>query len=99
MRRPPWHAHNHHRLTPSAGQQPRSETGPTEAAVSPRRERWSLDFRCERTVAYGCRPGAIAFDFAAMMGLNWFDNVHFSFGLLFGGGLVYGNHTALRNFV
>lgn len=34
-----------------------------------------------------------------MMGLNWFDNVHFSFGLLFGGGLVYGNHTALRNFV
>ncbi len=37
----------------------------------------------------------IAFVFAAMMGLNWFDNVHFSFGLLFGGGLVYGNHTAL----
>ncbi len=37
-------------------------------------------------------------DFAVMQGLNWFDNFHFSLFTLFGGGVAYGNHTALRNF-
>jgi hypothetical protein len=42
--------------------------------------------------------GAIAFDTVGMLALQWFDNVHFSFSLFFGGGVFYGNHTALRNF-
>ena len=34
----------------------------------------------------------------AMLGLNWFDNLHVSLFTLFGGGVAYGDHTALRNF-
>jgi hypothetical protein len=33
-----------------------------------------------------------------MLALHWFDNVHFSLFMLFGGGVAYGNHTSLRNF-
>src|ERR1700683_4894955 len=33
-----------------------------------------------------------------MLALNWFDNVHFSMFTLFGGGVSYGDHTALRNY-
>jgi hypothetical protein len=35
----------------------------------------------------------------ALLVLQWFDNLHFNFfSLLFGDGVIYGDHTALRNF-
>ena len=35
----------------------------------------------------------------ALLGLQSFDNLHFNpFALLFGGGVIYGNHTAIRNY-
>jgi hypothetical protein len=42
--------------------------------------------------------GSIAVVTLAMLGLNWFDNLHVSLFTLFGGGVVYGNHTAVLNF-
>lgn len=33
-----------------------------------------------------------------MLGIQWFDNLHVGLFTLFGGGVVYGNHTSLRNF-
>jgi hypothetical protein len=36
--------------------------------------------------------------FLGMMALHWFDNAHFGLYTLFGGGVMYGNNTALRNF-
>jgi hypothetical protein len=42
--------------------------------------------------------GSIAADTAAMLGISWFDNLHVSPFTLFGGGVVYSDHTALRNF-
>ena len=40
----------------------------------------------------------IAVVFFAMLALHWFDNAHFGLFTLFGGGVLYGNHTALRNY-
>jgi hypothetical protein len=34
----------------------------------------------------------------ALLVLQWFDNLHFNFFTLLGGGVIYGNHTSLRNF-
>jgi hypothetical protein len=34
----------------------------------------------------------------ALLVLQWFDNLHFSLFALLGGGVIYGNHTSLRNF-
>lgn len=34
----------------------------------------------------------------AMLALYWFDNAHFGLFTLFGGGVIFGNHTALLNF-
>ncbi len=42
--------------------------------------------------------GSIAVVAGSMLALQWFDNVHLSFSLFFGGGVFYGNHTSLRNF-
>ena len=36
--------------------------------------------------------------FMAMQALNWFDNIHVSLFTMFGGGVMYGDHTSLRNF-
>jgi hypothetical protein len=36
--------------------------------------------------------------FLALQVLQWFDNVHFGLFTLFGGGVIYGNHTALFYF-
>ncbi len=36
--------------------------------------------------------------FLGLLALNWWSNVHFSMWTLLGGGVVYDNHAALRNF-
>jgi hypothetical protein len=36
--------------------------------------------------------------FFAMLALNFYDNLHVSLLTFLGGGVMYGNHTALRNF-
>src|ERR1700761_1206404 len=45
--------------------------------------------------------GNIIVVFLGLMAIQWFDNLSFNFNplsFLFGGGVRYGNHTAVRNF-